>query len=156
MEMRYGQIIQGQVVGDLRRRPIEGNGKHILVGVYPGAIRLRKPPPVPVSRLFVWLQLELTRVDYSEYELRIVDPREELVTRFRGQAKFKRTDEPATLICSTGPLTIPDYGIYRVEFGMKTPPRLLGTFAVRPVEEAAPPESGLFSSPNAPALARRH
>jgi len=134
----------------------EGNGKHILVGVYPGVIRLPKPPPVQVSRLCFWLQLELTKVDYSEYELRIVGPREELVTRFRGEAKFKRTNEPATLICSAGPLTIPDYGIYRVKFGMETPPRLLGTFAVGPVEEAAPPESRLFSRLNAPGLARRH
>jgi len=134
----------------------EGNGKHILVGVYPGAIRLRKPPPVPVSTLFVWLQLEITKLDYAEYELRIVDPRDAQVARFRGNAKFKSTDEPATLICSTGPLTIPDYGIYRVEFGMETPPRLLGTFAVRSNEEAAPTESSRISILNAPVLARRH
>jgi len=130
----------------------ETNGKHILIGVYPGALRLRKPPPVSVSTLFVWLQLELTKVDYGEYELRIVDPREALVARFRGKAKFKSADEPATLICSTGPLTIPDYGIYRIEFGMETPPRPLGSFAARPFEEAPLSVSGLQRHRASPGL----
>jgi len=130
----------------------EANGKHILVGVYPGAIRLRKPPPVAVSTLFVWLQLELTKVDYGEYELRIVDAREALVARFHGIARFKSADEPATLVCSTGPLTIPDYGIYRVEFGMETPPRLLGSFAACPFEEAPLSVPGLLRSRARPGL----
>jgi hypothetical protein len=118
----------------------EGNGKHILVGVYPGAIRLRKPPPVPAVRLFIWLQLELTKVDYGEYELRILDPHNASIADFKGRAKFKHMDEPATLICSTGEMTIPSYGTYSVEFGMGAPPTLLGTFAVRSFEEATPLE----------------
>src|SRR5262249_14309638 len=128
------------------------NGKHILVGVYPGAIRLRKPPPVAVSTLFVWLQLELTKVDYGEYELRIVDAREALVARFRGIARFKSADQPATVVCVAGPRTLRHVASYRLSFAMATPPRRLGSFAACPFEEAPLSVPGLLRSRARPGL----
>jgi hypothetical protein len=136
---------------------IENNGKYILVGVYSGAIRLRKPPPITIPTLTLWLQLDLTRTDYGDYELRLLDPRKEAAARFRGRAQFKRMDEPAVLIWSVGPMKVPDYGIYRLEFGMGTPPVLLGTFAVCPAQDTSPFEAARISYPAAAAgLAHQH
>lgn len=134
---------------------MESSGKHILVGVYPGAIRLRKPPPISVSSLVIWMQLELTKIDYGEYELRILASRDRTLARFHGPARFKNTEEPATLICPTGTLTLPDYGTYRIELGLGGPPKLLGIFAVRPMEDVTTRDVARLYPTDAK-LSRRH
>lgn len=133
---------------------IENNGKYLLIGVYSGTIKTRKPLPVTLSTLSFWIQIDLRRLDYGDYDVRLIDPRGREAAHVRRPARFARVDEPGVVMCLTGPLTLFSYGIYRVEFGLGCPPSLLGTFAVHPSEEATP-----LKAPQAiysPGLSRQH
>ena len=110
---------------------IESNGKHLLIGVYSGIIKLRRPLPVTLPMLSFRIQMDLQKVDYGAYQLRVIDPHKRLVAQFRGLAQFARADEPAVLICMTGPITLSSYGTHNVEFGMGGLQHPLGTFEVR-------------------------
>ena len=136
---------------------IESNGKYILIGAYSGTIRLRKPLPVTLPMLSFWIQLDLQKIDYGTYELRLLDPRKRQAAYFRGSARFARADEPGVLICRlTGPMTLSGYGTYRVEFGMGGPLHLLGAFAVRSSEEEAPFKAAQATYPALAGLSRQH
>jgi hypothetical protein len=122
---------------------IETSGKYLLIGVYSGTMKVRRSLPVTLPTLSFWIQLELQKLDYGDYELRLLDPNNREAAHFRGLAHFARADEPAVLICLTGPITLSKYGTYRVEFGMGGAPGLLGTFAVRSSDEPA----GAYKTP---------
>jgi hypothetical protein len=136
---------------------VENNGKYLLIGVYSGTIRLRRPPPVTLSMLSFWIQLDLKKLDYGDYELRLLDPRRQEAAHFRGPARFTRVDEPGVVMCLTGPLTLSSYGTYSVEFGLGRPLRLLGTFAVHPPADAILFKAAQATYPRAlPDLSHRH
>ncbi len=135
---------------------IECNGKHLLIGVYSGIIKLRRPLPVTLPMLSFWIQMDLQKLDYGSYQLRVIDPRKRLAAQFRGLAQFARSDEPAVLICMNGPITLASYGSYTVEFGMGGLLHPLGTFEVRAAQADAAlgttapgyPQTAGFSRPH--------
>jgi uncharacterized protein DUF6941 len=135
---------------------IENTGKYLLVGVYSGTIRVRKPLPVTLSMLSFWIQLELKKTDYGSCELRLVDPSQQEIACFRSSARFARVDEPGVLVCLIGPLTLARYGTYSVEFGLGCSPRPLGTIAVRPSDDAASFKSVTPAYPAIAGLSRQH
>lgn len=135
---------------------IENNGKYLLIGVYSGTVRLRRPLPVTLSTLSFWIQLDLKKLDYGDYELRLLDPRRQEAAHLRGPARFTRVDEPGVVICLTGPLTLSSYGTYSVEFGFGRPLRLLGSFAVHSPEEATPFKAAQATYPALAGLSRQH
>jgi hypothetical protein len=117
---------------------IESNGKHLLIGVYSGIIKLRRPLPVKLPMLSFRIQMDLQKVDYGDYQLRVIDPRKRLAAQFRGLAQFARTDEPAVLICTSGPMILSSYGTHCLEFGMGGLLQPLGTFEVRAAQAESP------------------
>jgi hypothetical protein len=135
---------------------IESNDKYLLIGVYSGTIRLRKPSPVALPTLSFWIQMDLQKADYGSYDLRLVDPRQRRAAYFSGHARLARAEEPGPPICQTGPTTLPSYGAYSVEFGMGAPPCLLGRFAVRPSEGDAPFKATQVGYPALAGLSRQH
>lgn len=135
---------------------IENNGKYLLVGVYSGTIRVRKPLPVTLPMLSFWIQLELKKTDYGNCELRLLDAGGQEIACFRTPARFARTDEPGVLVCLTGPLTLARYGIYSVEFGLGSAPRPLGTFAVRPSDDGTPFKAVTPPHPALAGLSHQH
>ena len=135
---------------------IESNGKYILIGVYSGNITLRKPLPVTLPMLAFWIQLDLQKIEYGNYELRLLDPRKREAAHFRGSARFARPDEPGVLICMTGPITLSSYGSYSVEFGMDGPPQLLGAFTVRSSQGDAPFKTAAATYRTLGGLSRQH
>ncbi len=116
---------------------IEYNGKHLLIGVYSGVIKLRTPLPVTLPMLSFWIQMDLQKRDYGAYHLRVIDPQKQLAVQFRGLAQFARVDEPAVLACMTGPIALASYGMYSVEFGMGGLLQPIGTFEVRAAQTEA-------------------
>jgi hypothetical protein len=135
---------------------IENNGKYLLIGVYSGTIRVRKALPVTLSMLSFWIQLDLKQLDYDDYELKLLDPRRQEIAQIRGPARFARVDEPGVIVCFAGPLTISSYGTYSIEFGLGRPLRLVGTFAVRSSDEAAPIKAAYAAYPALAGLSRQH
>lgn len=135
---------------------IESNGKYLLIGVYSGTVRLRRPLPVTLSTLSFWIQLDLKKLDYGDYELRLLDSRSQEVAHLRGPARFARMDEPGVVICLTGPLTLSSYGTYSVEFGLGHPLRRLGTFAVHSSEKETPFKATQVTYPALAGLSRQH
>ncbi len=116
---------------------IEYNGKHLLIGVYSGIIKLRTPLPITLPTLSFWIQIDLQKLDYGAYHLRVIDPQKQLAAQFRGLAQFARVDEPAVLVCMTGPINLTSYGSYTVEFGMGGLLHPIGTFEVRTAQTEA-------------------
>jgi len=135
---------------------IENSGKYLLIGAYSGTMKVRRPLPVTLPMLAFWIQLELQKLDYGDYELKLLDPHGKQAAHFRGLARFARADEPAVLVCLTGPLTLSSYGTYRIEFGMGGAPFTLGTFAVRASEQADPYKAAESMYPAQPGFLRHH
>jgi hypothetical protein len=135
---------------------IENNGKYLLIGVYSGTIRLRRPLPATLPTLSFWIQIDLQEADYGSYELRLLDPRKRQAAHFQGPARFARVEEPGVLICQTGPVTLSSYGTYSIEFGMGGPPYLLGKFGVRSSDEEAPFKAAQAIYPALARLSRPH
>ena len=119
--------VQSTVVCDDVRR--EDNGKHILIGVYAGALFLQSIPAALASLGFYFETIVEGSHD-ATVQIQVKSPDGTVIMSAQGEIKFDITYPVSGFGFKAGPVTFAKEGRYEVLVGFKEPLVVVKTFDV--------------------------